>query len=186
MDNLDTKMLTVFQKITDFLYENFGVHNFQIAKFLYMIGISAELLKLGVRGSVNNDIPVISLIINLGYYWFVWKIINTVEEQDSPNTLSTFTPMLVIYRQIITLCLLIIPSDLFTFFLSNEEYWVNIQKSGLFGYFVWGYLLNKASEFSCLYFASCKKPPKKTSKVREFIDSLFKTKQLAANFIKTL
>lgn len=182
---LDRKILTVFQRMTDFLNDTFGVNNFQIAKFLYMICVVTVLLKMGILIYATKQIFVLTTITYLFGYRLTWRVILKTEQEDSDQ--QTISPHYIVLSWLRTwtrISLLFIPLFDIPDLLGEDDYIQAITKLGLYNYYVVGLLGTEIGQFVCIYFASCRKPPRKTSKAREFIESLIPRKQTALSVTK--
>jgi|GEM_PF-1827179 len=187
---LDEKIMAVFQQLTNFLNDMFGIENFQIAKLFLMMSAIAEIFEFGVSYYVTKDFfsfPLILLIL-FGYK-ITWDTIKEAEGLN-PDT-STIHPIILIlklYRYYILIFIVLgLPFFLFEYFAPvRPKYLEKIFNSGLGNYYVFARVGSELEYFISVYFASCIRPPRKTSKVREFISGLTKKRKIALSSIKAL
>lgn len=186
LNKLDLSLEKFFQKTTDSVYNTFGINNIQISSFFFWIAIIMHIVYLAIETSIKYSIflPIICLL-----YFFYYKTINKTisERRAKSNEEETVLPLSII--QILTwrkIWLIIIPLEtILTLFIFNSgaenEKLIKLSEIGIgfTKYFVISTHGYQIGNIICLYFLSCTKPPKKKSKVREFLESLLPQKQLA-------
>lgn len=182
---LDHKTMLIFQKITNFFNDTFGIENFQMSKFFYMMCVATKVLELGVSSYANNNFPGFSVTLEVIMYAVTWRVIRKTEKLDpDSNIISPLVIVLGYFRFYTLIGIFLLPLFFSSLLVPGSEHVENIQTSGFFNYYIFGHAGTEVGQFICIYFASCIRPPRKTSKVKEFVNSLSKKPQTVLSVLK--
>jgi hypothetical protein len=151
-----------------------------------MMCIATQILELGIIGYASKSFPILPIIIEFIMYAIIWKTILYVEKLNTDK--SVLNPIVIFLHicRIYTIYGIILLALFFLELMNPQknELMKEITRTGLINYYIFGRVGTEIGQFICIYFTSCIKPPRKTSKAREFVNNLFKKPQTALSTIK--
>lgn len=184
-NSLDSRILKIFQRISDWSQINFGINNFVIAKSLlicYVIGYSLYLQRVFVLG-LFNTFDIAWYIITPFYVGYLTSVIISSEREwknNNPVFKNTAEYKLVIYRRLEGISLIF---KLLTI-LSIIYHLISIKavaqkKDNLSHMYEIVFNIMVIFRFLFVFFGSCTPKPPDKSRIKKFVDRFVDMVKLA-------
>jgi hypothetical protein len=172
-NNLDNKLLSIFQRISDFTQIWIGITCINIAHIFFAFALIGDLMMVVGSMQLHHYIYGSFLLLWIPFYWFsVYKLMQKIEK-ESKNNPEYKNSLEIRFAFLRTFAIYFTVFSLISYLVLGGHHYN--QKESLMGQKLVheGNELWKYTYFFAIYFASCTPKPPRSSKVKNFLKNLF-------------